>query len=107
MTDAIDHLLFEGSSIAANYASAPHRLAAAKEAAAVDVEDLAMSDQARAYLAVAVKNCVIALALVATDDARALTADALRSLVAAARSRPRAVHAVPSRTEHRRYWIER
>jgi hypothetical protein len=107
MNETMHRLLFEASSVAANFSSAPHRLAAAKEAAAMDVQDLATTDQARAYLAVAVKNCVIALALMTTDDARASTADALRSLVAAARARPRTAQVLSSHSEYRRYWIDR
>ncbi|GEM_PF-4281122 len=113
MNTAIDRLLFEASSVAANFSSAPHRLAAAKEAAAVDVQDLATSDQARAYLAVAVKNCVIALALreavialalLSREDARAAAATGIRALVDAARAEPNRICAP---AEPRLFWVRR
>lgn len=85
---SIDRILLEAGAAAANFRSAPHRAAAAREIAQIDIEDLARGTPAKAHLAIALRESVIGMASMDCDTARGATAEGIRSLIKALRSAP-------------------
>jgi hypothetical protein len=110
MRNALDQILLEAGVLAANPQSEPHRLAAARELAGIDIYDLSNGGQAVAHIALALRQAVIGMALLADTAARASAADGLRAFVAAIRteqSSARKISTVEAADLSRRYWIDR
>lgn len=101
-----NRLLLEAGAVAVNHASLPHRIAAAREVASIDVFEIVGCGEWDAHLASAIRSAVIALATLSTDAARADAADGIKALVKAARATSTKSANLPI-MEPRRYWIER
>jgi hypothetical protein len=106
MNTAARRLLLEAGAVAANYRSATYRVASAREATKVRIEDLVCSTEAGMHVLAAAREAVIALGLVSEPAARCLLATAIRSLVETARSDKDANVRTSAKPEPRRYWIE-
>lgn len=103
MNGPVHRLLLEASTATANHTSQPHRTVAAREVSQLALGDIVGDDQAEAHLRMAVRDCVLAMALFQEQAVIAEVAAATQALVRAARLQiqHRGVTASP-----RRYWLE-
>ena len=109
MPSAFARIELEASSLATNYRSAAHRAVAARELAEVDIKELEKGGTSRSKIAICICQVGIAMAALQTDSARTAAADALRSLVSAMRTEPRAARGAADAAAAPRlpYWIGR
>ena len=105
MNSAVQRLLFEAGATAANYQFAPNREAAAREVAALIMEDLVSAGEAISRLLCAVRETAIALAIV-SPETRSKLAPAIRSLVEATRCERKLAATKAAPIEPRMYWTE-
>jgi hypothetical protein len=87
MKGAAMRLLLEAGAVAANHKSETYRAASAREVAQIAIGELTCDDAALTGLLVAIREGVIALALIDGAPARQHLACGLRSMVEAARTR--------------------
>lgn len=103
MNAHVNRLLREAATAAANHTSEPHRAIAAREVAQLELGDLVGDSQAEAHLRMAVRDCVLAMALFQDQAVVIEVAAATQALQRAARLQ--AMHSGVTASP-RRYWLE-
>jgi hypothetical protein len=103
MNAAINRLMLEAATAAANYSSQPHREVGAREVRSIGIGDLVDADDGTNHLRMAIRDAALAIALLRDAPAIAEVATAIQAMVRAASSeaRLRCATAPP-----RRWWID-
>jgi hypothetical protein len=105
--DALDRLLMEAGSVAANWRSAVHRAHGHQEARSIFLPGPEQIGRGKFKAALALREALSALAYLRDATAREQTAAALRALVNALRAEPSCPpDSVPVATT-RNYWVDR